>query len=94
MLLNLPMNDRLRCFIQNDNHALRAALFKIICLLFYGLLKILRSYGDVTIDDDALHYVGLCLVLKAFVRDLYSATPAVTRGLRGFSGLFRKTVLM
>ena len=66
MLLNLPMNDRLRCFIQNDNHALRAALFKIMCLLFYGLFENISLIWRRHHWDEALQNGGLCLVLTAF----------------------------
>ena len=54
--------------------------------------RIFHLYGDVTITGEGLQNLGLCSALRAFWagRDLYRASPAVTRDL-GLSGLIRRT---
>jgi hypothetical protein len=54
----------------------------------------LHVYGDVTITGEGLQNLGLCSGAQGLLagRDLYRATPAVTRDL-GFSGLIQRNLL-
>jgi hypothetical protein len=70
---------------------------------FTSSSKFFHLYWNVTIAGEGLQNLGLCLALRAFEqggflschmycdrRELYRATPTVTRGL-GFSNLIRRT---
>jgi hypothetical protein len=66
-------------------------------LIIYGfasLSRIFHLYGDVSIAGEGLQNLGPMLGAQGLwaERDLYGATPTVTRGL-GFSGLIRLTDL-
>jgi hypothetical protein len=72
-----------------------ATLKRLDWLIIYGFTsrsRIFHLYGDITITGEGLQNLGLCSALRAFWagRDLYRATPAVTRDL-GFPGLVRRS---
>jgi hypothetical protein len=68
-----------------DNLGLHAVLIWLIIYGFTSRSRIFHLYGDITIAGEGLQNLGLWAG-----RDLYHATPTVTRDL-GFSGLILRT---
>jgi hypothetical protein len=64
----------------------------LIIYCFTSHSRIFHLYGDVTITGEGLQKFRPTFVVQDLCagRDLYRATPAVTRDL-GFSGLIRRT---
>jgi hypothetical protein len=67
-------------------------LIDLIIYYFTSNSRIFHIYGGVTIIGEGLQNLGMCSGAQGprAGRDLYRATPAVTRGL-GFPGLIRRT---